>query len=177
MHCFRHIPARSCLAAFGLVALAFLAGCTPPKLPSLQPTVEEVPFLGQQLTQEQIAEWRDKVAQRRQAIEARHAAEKVECYQRFFVNRCIAESRSTYRMEASVLRKQDLELNRQERLLKEIDRQLRIQQNAQDAAAAAAAVTAVPASAPAPIGAAVAPARTSASAAAPAGTRSPAPAK
>ena len=48
-----------------------------------------------------------------------------------------------------MLRKQDLELNRQERLLKEIDRQLRIQQNAQDAAAAAAALTVPPAAAPA----------------------------
>lgn len=149
MHCFRHIPARSCLAAVGLVALAFLAGCTPPKLPTLVATVEEVPFLGQQLTQEQIAEWRDKVARHRAAIEARHATEKVECYQRFFVNRCLAESRTAYRLEESVLRKQDLELNRQERLLKEIDRQLRIQQNAQDAASAAAALTVPPAAAPA----------------------------
>ena len=150
MHGFRHIPARSCLAAFGLAALAFLAGCTAPKLPSLQPTVEEVPFLGQQLTQEQIVEWRNKVEQRRQVVESRHAAEKVACYQRFFVNRCLADSRSTYRMEDSVLRKQGLELNRQERMLQEIDRQLRIQQNAQEATAAAAAVTAPPAAAVAP---------------------------
>ena len=73
----------------------------------------------------------------------------MECYQRFFVNRCLAESRTAYRLEESVLRKQDLELNRQERLLKEIDRQLRIQQNAQDAASAAAALTVPPAAAPA----------------------------
>lgn len=148
MRDFRHLPVRSGLAALGLAALTALAGCTPPKLPSLQPTADEVPFLGQQLTQEQIAEWRNKVEQRRQANETRHAAEKVACYQRFFVNRCIAESLNAYRIEESMLRKQHLELNRQERLLKELDRQLRIQQNTQDAAAAAAAVTALPAAAP-----------------------------
>lgn len=138
MQIFRHIPVRVALAVSGLAIVA-LSGCTPPPLPNLQPTQEEVPFLGQQLTQEQISQWQEQVEVRRRAILARHASEKVACYQRFFVNRCLAESRSTYLLEEQVLRKQQLELNRQERVLKEIDRKLRIQQNAQEAAAAPAA--------------------------------------
>ena len=37
-------------------AAVMLAACTPPTFPSNTPTKEEVPFLGQQMTQEQIGQ-------------------------------------------------------------------------------------------------------------------------
>lgn len=108
-------------------ALASTA-CTPPTLPDKTPTKEEVPFLGQQLTQEQIAQWREKVSQQRGLLQQRWEREKVECYQRFAVNACLRKSRQQYVLEEAVFRKQELELNRQSRVLTEIDKQLRLRE-------------------------------------------------
>ena len=119
--------ARDRLALVCVCSLV-LAGCSAPVLPDPKPTVQEVPFLGKQLTQQQIADWREKVDAQRNQIQAELAEQKRACYQRFFTNACLQSSQRNYRMQEAVLRKQDIELNRQDRLLKDIDRQLRLQE-------------------------------------------------
>lgn len=128
----RRVPALP--VAILLASAGMLAGCSTPPLPDKAPTVQDVPFLGQQLTQPQIDEWHGRVAARREALNATLAQEKTECYRRFLVNRCLRESQNRYRLHDQVLRKQDAELNRQERLLREVDRQLRLQQKARESA-------------------------------------------
>lgn len=112
-------------------AAMLLSACESMPLPDLTPTQEEVPFLGQQLTQAQIAEWRARVEQQRSEMQSAAQAERVACYQHFFVNSCLEDSRRKFLQQHAVLRKQQLELNRQERVLREVDRQLRVQQKQQ----------------------------------------------
>ena len=116
------------LATAAMAALPVLTACTPPTLPSKTATVQEVPFLGKQLTQPQIEEWRGTVDKQRGELQAALAKGKADCYQQFLVNRCLRENLRNYRMQEAVLRKQDIELNRQERQLRELDRQLRLQE-------------------------------------------------
>lgn len=118
-------------AALGLAGL--LAACTPPKFPDPAPTKEEVPFLGQQMTHAQISQWLAKVAAQRAQLQQTLQAQKVECYQRFFVNTCLRQSQQSYQQQAAILRKQEIELRRQERVLVEIDKQLRLKERAQSA--------------------------------------------
>lgn len=113
-----------CLSAMAVL----LAGCSAPVLPQPTPAAHEVPFLGKQLTQQQIADWREKVDAQRNQMQTEFAEQKRACYQRFFTNACLQSSQRNYRMQEAVLRKQDIELNRQDRLLKEVDRQLRLQE-------------------------------------------------
>lgn len=116
-------------AALGLAGM--LAACTPPKFPDTTPTKEEVPFLGQQMTHEQIGQWLAKVAAQRAQLQQTLQAQKVECYQRFFVNTCLRQSQQSYQRQAAILRKQEIELRRQERVLVEIDKQLRLKERGQ----------------------------------------------
>ena len=124
--------ARDRLALVCVCSLV-LAGCSAPVLPDPKPTVQEVPFLGKQLTQQQIAEWREKVASQRNQLQATLLEQKKACYQQFFTNACLQSSQRSYRTQEAVLRKQEIELNRQDRALKEIDRQLRLQEKASGA--------------------------------------------
>ena len=105
-----------------------LTACTPPVMPSNVPTKEEVPFLGQQMTQEQINQWLARIAEQRTQLQHTLSGEKEQCYQRFFVNTCLRKSRQAYQQKAAVLRKQEIELRRQERVLIEIDKQLRLKE-------------------------------------------------
>ena len=118
-----------CLSAMAVL----LAGCSAPVLPQPTPAAHEVPFLGKQLTQQQIAEWREKVASQRNQLQATLLEQKKACYQQFFTNACLQSSQRSYRTQEAVLRKQEIELNRQDRALKEIDRQLRLQEKASGA--------------------------------------------
>ena len=116
-----------CLCPCLCICALALAACSAPVLPDPKPTVQEVPFLGQQLTQQQIADWREAVSARRSQLQTDLVEQKKDCYQRFFTNTCLQKSQRNYRAQETVLHKQEIELNRQDRLLKEIDRQLRLQ--------------------------------------------------
>ena len=126
-------PERGCrtpslwLAAACLV----LTACAAPKFPDPVPTKEDVPFLGQQMTQEQIGQWQDRISAQRAQLEQTHYQQKVECYQRFFVNTCLRKHQQAYQLREAVLRKQEIELRRQERVLTEIDKQLRLKERQQ----------------------------------------------
>ena len=126
-------PDRShCVPVFGLAAACLaLAACSTPKFPDPVPTKEEVPFLGQQMTQEQIGQWQERISAQRAQLEQTHYQQKVECYQRFFVNTCLRKHQQAYQLREAVLRKQEIELRRQERVLTEIDKQLRLKERQQ----------------------------------------------
>ncbi|MDO5654092.1 MAG: hypothetical protein Q4G39_08310 [Brachymonas sp.] len=130
-----HEPQRAMhLARLGIASAICgmtLAACSAPPLPNNTPTKEEVPFLGQQMTQEQINQWRDQIDTKRQTLQQTLSAQKQDCYQRFFVNACLNKSIDAYRAQDRVLRLQENELARQERVLTGIDRQLRLQEKAQ----------------------------------------------
>ena len=115
---------------FAAVCLA-LTACSTPQFPDPAPTKEEVPFLGQQMTQEQIGQWQDKISAERAQLEQTFYRQKVDCYQRFFVNTCLRKQELAYRKKESALRKQEIELRRQERVLTEIDKQLRLKERQQ----------------------------------------------
>ena len=108
-----------------------LTACTPPVMPSNVPTKEEVPFLGQQMTQEQIGQWLERVATERAQLQQTLSEQKEQCYQRFFVNTCLRQSQQAYQEKAAVLRKQEIELRRQERVLIEVDKRLRLKESGQ----------------------------------------------
>lgn len=128
----RHRSAWHAVVVTAVLGLAgMLAACTPPKFPDTTPTKEEVPFLGQQMTHEQIGQWLAKVAAQRAQLQQTLQAQKVECYQRFFVNTCLRQSQQSYQRQAAILRKQEIELRRQERVLVEIDKQLRLKERGQ----------------------------------------------
>lgn len=130
----RHCPALRAVAVTVVLGLAgLLAACTPPKFPDTTPTKEEVPFLGQQMTHEQIGQWLAKVVAQRAQLQQTLQAQKMECYQRFFVNTCLRQSQQSYQQRAAILRKQEIELRRQERVLVEIDKQLRLKERVQSA--------------------------------------------
>ena len=112
-------------------AAVMLAACTPPTFPSNTPTKEEVPFLGQQMTQEQIGQWLERVATERAQLQQTLSGQKEQCYQRFFVNTCLRQSQQAYQEKAAVLRKQEIELRRQERVLIEVDKRLRLKESGQ----------------------------------------------
>lgn len=112
-----------------LMTVCVLAACTAPVFPDNTPTKAEVPFLGAQLTQQEIATWAAQIAQQRQTYDKQWVEAKKACYQRFFVNACLHQALEAHRRQSAVLRKQDIELNRQRRFLQEIDRQLRLQKN------------------------------------------------
>ena len=95
-----------CLSAMAVL----LAGCSAPVLPQPTPAAHEVPFLGKQLTQQQIAEWREKVASQRNQLQATLLEQKKACYQQFFTNACLQSSQRSYRTQEAVLRKQEIEL-------------------------------------------------------------------
>ena len=123
------------LAALGILALVCgaITGCTAPKLPEKTPTKEEVPFLGQQMTQEQITQWHTRISSVREQLQQDLRTGKADCYQRFFVNACLRDRLQEFREKESILRKQEIELHRQERVLTEIDKQLRLKENKQTA--------------------------------------------
>ena len=135
MHVASQLRHRSAWRAFAVTAVLGLAGilaaCTPPKFPDTTPTKEEVPFLGQQMTHEQIGQWLVKVAAQRAQLQQTLQAQKAECYQRFFVNTCLRQSQQSYQRQVAILRKQEIELRRQERVLVEIDKQLRLKERGQ----------------------------------------------
>lgn len=112
-----------------LVAATAVAACTPLPIPDWKPTQEEVPFLGQKLSQAQLDQWMDRVQQQRTALQQKASAERTVCYQRFFVNHCLEQSRAAFLRQDFVLRKQELELNRQQRVLNEEIRQQRVRDN------------------------------------------------
>ena len=126
----------------GLVLLAaatsVLAACTAPKIPDPAPTKEEVPFLGQQLTQQEITRLRQQVEGQRATLRLGWENDQRACYQRFWVDACLKQERRTFLAQDLVLQKQGVELNRQDRRLKEIDRQLRLADKAREAAAQSA---------------------------------------
>ena len=128
------LPCKS-LAALGALALVYgaITGCTAPKLPEKTPTKEEVPFLGQQMTQEQITQWHARISGVREQLQQDLRTGKADCYQRFFVNACLRNRLQEFREKEAVLRKQEIELYRQERVLTEIDKQLRLKENQQTA--------------------------------------------
>ncbi|MDO4794574.1 MAG: hypothetical protein Q4A28_01340 [Brachymonas sp.] len=130
----RHHSALRAVAVTAALSLAgLLAACTPPTFPDPAPTKEEVPFLGQQMTHAQIGQWLAKVAAQRAQLQQTLQAQKMGCYQRFFVNTCLRQSRQSYQQQAAILRKQEIELRRQERVLVEIDKQLRLKERGQSA--------------------------------------------
>lgn len=126
----RRVPQWRACSALCLIAGVLLTACTPPVMPSNVPTKEEVPFLGQQMTQEQINQWLAQIAEQRTQLQQALSGEKEQCYQRFFVNTCLRKSRQAYEQKAAVLRKQEIELRRQERVLIEVDKQLRLKERA-----------------------------------------------
>lgn len=123
-----HQLQRSFASALMLAVCMLATACTPPTLPNPTPTKEEVPFLGQQMTQEQIAQWRQQVSTQRAQNQQTWSEEKQACYQRFAVNACLRKGRRHFLQKEAVLRKQDIELNRQSRVLTEIDKQLRLKE-------------------------------------------------
>ena len=118
-----------CLSAMAVL----LAGCSAPVLPQPTPAAHEVPFLGKQLTQQQIAEWREKVASQRNQLQATLLEQKKPATSRFLPMPAFKAGSRSDRTQEAVLRKQEIELNRQDRALKEIDRQLRLQEKASGA--------------------------------------------
>ncbi|MFV0601433.1 MAG: hypothetical protein ACK5NE_06390 [Brachymonas sp.] len=129
----RHsLPCRSPAALGALVLICgAITGCTAPKLPEKTPTKEEVPFLGQQMTQEQITQWHARISGVREQLQQDLRTGKADCYQRFFVNACLRNRLQEFREKEAILRKQEIELYRQERVLTEIDKQLRLKENQQ----------------------------------------------
>lgn len=129
----RHsLPYRSPAALGALVLICgAITGCTAPKLPEKTPTKEEVPFLGQQMTQEQITQWHARISGVREQLQQDLRTGKADCYQRFFVNACLRNHLQEFREKEAILRKQEIELYRQERVLTEIDKQLRLKENQQ----------------------------------------------
>lgn len=134
------LPARQAGAVLCILSAAALAACTPPKIPDPTPTPEEVLFLGRQLTQQDIAQLHQQVKGQRANLRQGWEADKRNCYQRFWVDACLKQQRRDYLAQDLVLQKQEVELNRQDRRLQEIDRQLRLQQKAHEAAAQSAPV-------------------------------------
>lgn len=128
------LPCKN-LAVLGALALVYgaITGCTAPKLPEKTPTKEEVPFLGQQMTQEQITQWHARISGVREQLQQDLRTGKADCYQRFFVNACLRNRLQEFREKEAILRKQEIELYRQERVLTEIDKQLRLKENQQTA--------------------------------------------
>ena len=128
------LPCKS-LAVLGALALVYgaITGCTAPKLPEKTPTKEEVPFLGQQMTQEQITQWHARISGVREQLQQDLRTGKADCYQRFFVNACLRNRLQEFREKEAILRKQEIELYRQDRVLTEIDKQLRLKENQQTA--------------------------------------------
>ena len=123
------LRAAAATAMLGLGGL--LAACTPPKFPDTVPTKEEVLFLGQQMTQEQINRWLAQIAAQRAQLQQQLHEQKVACYQRFFVNTCLRTNQQAHQEKMAVLRKQEIELRRQERVLIEVDKQLRLKEHGQ----------------------------------------------
>ena len=111
------------------VGMAMMAGCTPIKMPDWTPTPQEVPFLGQKLSQAQITDLRSQVQAKRTALQQTARSEREQCYQKFLVNNCLENSRNRFFEQDMVWRKQEAELNRQERALSEIERQQRVQES------------------------------------------------
>ena len=128
----------------GLCMPLLLAACSFPTLPDSRPTVQEVPILGQQMTQEQISTRRAEVAASRATLRQELAQDKAACYARFLVNRCLRQHQDAFTQRDHVYQLQDIELNRQERALKDIDTQLRLQHKAAQAAAQAASSSTAP---------------------------------
>jgi hypothetical protein len=128
------LPCKN-LATLGALVLAYgaITGCTAPKLPEKTPTKEEVPFLGQQMTQEQITQWHVRISGVREQLQQDLRTGKTDCYQRFFINACLRNRLQEFREKEAILRKQEIELYRQERILTEIDKQLRLKENQQTA--------------------------------------------
>ena len=69
----------------GLCMPLLLAACSFPTLPDSRPTVQEVPFLGQQMTQEQISTRRAEVVASRATLRQELAQDKAACYARHAV--------------------------------------------------------------------------------------------
>lgn len=128
---FHHSALRAAAATAMLGLGGLLAACTPPKFPDTAPTKEEVPFLGQQMTQEQINRWLAQIAAQRAQLQQQLHEQKVACYQRFFVNTCLRTNQQAHQEKMAVLRKQEIELRRQERVLIEVDKQLRLKEYGQ----------------------------------------------
>lgn len=126
-----HFALRAAAATAMLGLGGLLAACTPPKFPDTAPTKEEVPFLGQQMTQEQINRWLAQIAAQRAQLQQQLHEQKVACYQRFFVNTCLRTNQQAHQEKMAVLRKQEIELRRQERVLIEVDKQLRLKEHGQ----------------------------------------------
>lgn len=120
---------RHTMRIAAVVLVCGATACSAPVFPDNTPTKAEVPFLGSQLTQTEIATWAAQIAQQRQNHAQQWANAKRACYQRFFVNSCLQKALEIHRTQSAVLRKQDIELNRQRRFLQEIDRQLRLKAN------------------------------------------------
>ena len=131
----RRLLPNQCPAALGalLLVCGAITGCTAPKLSEKTPTKEEVPFLGQQMTQEQITQWHTRISSVREQLQQDLRTGKTDCYQRFFVNACLRDRLQEFLEKESILRKQEIELHRQERVLTEIDKQLRLKENKQTA--------------------------------------------
>ena len=95
-------------------------------------------------TQEQISTRRAEVAASRATLRQELAQDKAACYARFLVNRCLRQHQDAFTQRDHVYQLQDIELNRQERALKDIDTQLRLQHKAAQAAAQTASSSTAP---------------------------------
>ena len=71
------------------------------------------------------------MATQRAQLQQTLSEQKEQCYQRFFVNTCLRQSQQAYQEKAAVLRKQEIELRRQERVLIEVDKRLRLKESGQ----------------------------------------------
>lgn len=69
------------------------------------------PLWAQGPSDAQIAVERERIAEQRRAIDARHAQERTACYQRFAVEDCLRESRQRLRHQTDDLRRQESALN------------------------------------------------------------------
>jgi hypothetical protein len=76
---------------------------------------------------EAITRQRQALAAQRSAITQAETAQQAVCWQKFAVNACLSEARSTRRQALEPLRHQELALNAQERLWRTEQRERRLQ--------------------------------------------------
>jgi hypothetical protein len=76
---------------------------------------------------EAITRQRQALAAHRSAVGQAEAAQQAVCWQKFAVNACLSEARSTRRQALEPLRQQELALNAQERLWRTEQRDKRLQ--------------------------------------------------
>jgi hypothetical protein len=76
---------------------------------------------------EAITRQRQALVAQRRAIAQAEAAQQAVCWQKFAVNACLSEARSTRRQALEPLRQQELALNAQERLWRTEQRDKRLQ--------------------------------------------------